>query len=270
MAKLWTWFLEKAGLGPSEDERLDQAADHMRREVDLRRELAAKSVALSRSKQRELAEEVAKYGNLERAAVELQRQGRADAVQYVAVEMSETKTRIEALTGELEQLNTGAQDAVDQYRVEKDEAERLLSQHGRLKAVAQMNRDLSDLQKEMRAVAGASSAKGAYRALANQIETKTQEYRAMAQLESGDASRKTVVAEALKGVEIQNILAGIRSKALEASAEAQPTELPAIGRALNALQQDPINRVLSLPAPQEASPEAPRPAEPEDEDSGAQ
>jgi len=251
MAGFWNWLLGKAGLGPSEEERLDKAAAQMEKEVSLHKELAAKTLALSRTKQRELAEEVAKYRNLESAAVRLEKQGNSQAVEIIAIQMAEGKAKIEAMTTELEQLNASSQDAVDKYRVEKDEAQKLLSQHGRLKAVAQMNRDLGNLQREMRAIAGASTAKGAYQVIAREIDTRTQEFRALAQLESGDASQKAMVNNALKEVEVQGILEDIRQKALEGVIDAESTSTLILDRAIDALKQDPLQPMLSLPTTSE-------------------
>lgn len=243
MPGIWQRILDLFSGGPEVGDQLDQVAGQMVREVGLHKDIAAQSVAMSRTKQRELAQAVADHQTLEQAAVQLQQQGKTDLVQVLAVRLSESKKTIEILTGELEQLNTGASESVEKFRQERDEAKKLLSQHGRLKAVAQMNTDLDRLRQEMRAIAGASTAKGAYQALASQIEVKTQQFRAMAELESGDAVEKARVNQALKEIEVQGILSDIQAKAL--SVGTSPiVALPTIDRAIAALANDPIRGML--------------------------
>jgi phage shock protein A len=246
MPRIWERILSGVGLGATPEERLDQAAEQMQKDVQIRRELAARTVALARSKQRELGEAVSRYRQLEAAAVELQRQGRGDVVSYVAVEMASLKSQIETLTTETEQLNSSASETVEHFRQEKDEAEKLLNRHGQLRAVAQMNRQLEALQRDMKALAGASTARGAFRAVAGEIEVKALEFRATAELESGGATRKAEVARALTAVETQKILQGIQIKALAPSSDVIEAEI--IDRATAALASDPIHGILALPA----------------------
>lgn len=240
---IWQRILEFIGAGPEVGDKLDQVAGQMVREVGLHKDVAAQSVALARTKQRELAQAVSEHQTLEQAAVQLQQQGKNDLVQVLAVRLSESKKNIDTLTGELEQLNAGASESVEKFRQERDEAKKLLSQHGRLKAVAQMNTDLDKLRQEMRAIAGASTTKGAYQALASQIEVKTQQFRAMAELESGDAMEKARVNRALQEVEVQGILADIQAKALSVGT-GPVVALPTIDRAIAALANNPIRGIL--------------------------
>lgn len=255
MAGFWNWWLERLGLGATQEEQLDHAAEQMARDVELKKELAAKTVALARAKHRELAEAVARHDALEQAAVRLQQANRTDAVQEVAVELAESQAHVEVLTGELQDLNSAAGEAVNGFRQERDESSQLLRQHGRLKAVADMNRQLEALRTEMKAIAGTSTARGAYKALANEIEVKAQEHRAIAQLESGDASRKAHVTEALKAVEVQQIIEAIEAKASKALPGATIT-VKLLDNARAALDYDPVRGALPLPnAGEEDTPE---------------
>jgi hypothetical protein len=222
----------------------------MGRDVELKKELAAKSVALARAKHRELSEAVARHAALEQAAVRLQQANRADAVQQVAVELVESQSHVEDLTQELQDLNAGANESVESFRQEQGEASKLLRQHGRLKAVAQMNRQLEALRAEMKALAGVSTARGAYQAIANEIEVKAQEHRAIAQLESGDAARKAQVTQALREVKVQEIIQEIEARAREALPGAT-VSVRIIDQARAALDFDPIKGALPPPAPEE-------------------
>jgi phage shock protein A len=258
MAKFWQVVLDSLGMGSSHEEKLDQAAQKMGQEVGLHRDLAAKSVALARSSQRELAEAVLRYRNLEEAAIQLQRQGRAEAVGYLAVELAETKAKVETLTAQTEQSTSSASEAVERFRQERDETVVLLRKHGQLKAVAEMNSQLDKLRAEMKAISGATTARGAYEAIANQIEIKAQEHRALAELESGDTTRKAEVAQALRGIETQQILEGIKARAaLEGSEPIVKIEV--LDRAETALNRDPIKGFLALPSAPSEAPEAETP-----------
>jgi hypothetical protein len=250
MAGFWNWWLERLGLGATQEEQLDHAAEQMARDVELKKELAAKTVALARAKHRELAETVARHDALEQAAVRLQQSNRTEAVQQIAVELAESQAHVEALTGELQDMNTAAGESVDGFRQERDESAQLLRQHGRLKAVSDMNRQLEALRAEMKAIAGASTARGAYKAIANEIEVKAQEHRAIAQLESGDASRKAHVTEALKEVEVQQIIQAIEAKAQQAL-PGSAISVQLIGQARAALDYDPVRGALPQPAAEE-------------------
>jgi hypothetical protein len=157
---------------------------------------------------------------------------------------------VEALTGELQDLNSAAGESVDAFRQERDESAQLLRQHGRLKAVSEMNRQLEALRAEMKAIAGASTARGAYKAIANEIEVKAQEHRAIAQLESGDASRKAHVTEALKAVEVQQIIEAIEAKARQAL-PGPAISVKLIDNARAALDYDPVKGALPQPSASE-------------------
>jgi len=250
MTGFWNWWLERLGLGATQEEQLDRAAEQMARDVELKKELAAKTVALARAKHRELGEAVARHDALEQAAVRLQQANRPDAVQQIAVELAESQSRVEALTQELQDLNAAANEGVENFRQERDDAAALLRQHGRLKAVAQMNRQLEALRAEMKALAGASTARGAYQAIANEIEVKAQEHRAIAQLESGDAARKAQVTQALTEVRVQEIIHAIEAKAREALPGAT-ISVRLLDKARAALDFDPIKGALPPPAAEE-------------------
>ena len=249
MARFWQWMLEKITGGASPEEKLDRAAEQMQKEVQLHRDLAARTVALARSKQRELREVVGRYRQLEAAAIALQQEGKGEAVGFLAVEMANLKGQMEAMTQDAEQLNVSSGEAVTQYRQEKEEAARLLQQHGQAKAVAQMNREFKNLQQEMRALTGAATAKGAYRAVLQEIGTRAHEFRAYAELESGDSGRRAEVARALEGIEVKGVLQDIRTKALGAGEPV--TDVQIIYRAQAALESDPIRGALPASTEQE-------------------
>jgi hypothetical protein len=250
MAGFWNWWLDRLGLGATQEEQLDHAAAQMSRDVELKKELAAKTVALARAKHRELAEAVARHDALEQAAVRLQQANRPDVVQQIAVELAESQASVETLTQELQDLNASASEAVEGFRQERDDSAQLLRQHGRLKAVADMNRQLETLRAEMKALAGASTARGAYKAIASEIEVKAQEHRAIAQLESGDATRKAQVTQALTKVRVQEIIQAIEAKAREALPGAT-ISVSLLDQARAALDFDPVKGALPAPAAEE-------------------
>lgn len=243
----WNNLLEWAsGFGPSPADKLDMAANKMQEEIGLRRNLAARSVALARAKQRELAQAVADYENLENAGVELQRNGNTNAVQYIAMQLASQKQVVDTLTAELQDLNVSAQESVASFQVEQADAQKLLSKHGQIKAAAQMGAELESMKKQMKAISGASTAKGAYQAMATQIMTKTLEFQAEAELEAGGATQKAAVRQALQQVEAQQALKSIMDKAAAQGAGAGTVTISVVDKAKQALTVDPIRGVLPM------------------------
>lgn len=245
--KWWEGFLENLGLGTDAGDKLDQAADKMRQEVELYKEVAAKSVALYRTRRRDLANSVEKHQKMEQAAITLQREGKVDAVNYLAVQLADSSAQIDSLTEEVNGLCATAQEQVGQFQIKQADASELLRNHGQLKTVQAMNSQLADLQKQMKSLTGSVTAQDGYKEIASQIVSKQNEFRAIAELESGDATQRVAVMSALKGVEASKMLAEIQAMAAlpETSATIKLTPLDS---AYSALERDPIRDLKSLPA----------------------
>ncbi len=243
--KWWQSFLENLGIGPEVGDKLDQAAEKMRQEVGLYKDVAAKSVALYRTRRLELAKAVANHAKMEQAAISLQKEGRTDAVNYLAVQLADSKAQIEALTEEVNGLCGSAQEQVGQFQLKQADATELLRSHGQLKAVQAMNQQLEDLQKQMKGLAGSLTATEGYKAIASQIQSRQNEFRAIAELESGDSIQRVAVMNALKSVEASHMLAEIQAKA--ALPGTKTLELMPLDSAYAALGRDPIRDLKELP-----------------------
>jgi len=246
MPGFWDWFMRRIGAGPTQEEELDQAAVKMHEDLQVRLRLATTSVANARTVQRELAAAVTRYNELQLAGIALQNSGNTDAVGEIAMEMADLKPQIEALTNQVEDLSQEARSEYQQYRGYEMEVTKALREHPRLKATAQMNRERERLQKEAQALApGALTAMDAYRAVASGIGTKSEEFRALAEIRSGDVGRKAKIAQALADIKVQGILEEIRTLALGAGEPIIDAEV--INRATAALTSDPIRGALPAP-----------------------
>lgn len=251
MPGLRDWFFNLLGLGPSPGEKLDFAAQQMLVHLRDKQKLAGRIVAQGRTAQRILNEKVARYRELQSAAVQLQREGKTQATVLIAGQMASLSSQIQTMTADVEKLNTEATDAVTGFLGEKDEVNSLMEQHGMLKARAEMNTEMERLQKDLRALGtGALTARGAYQAIAREIGTKSEEFRALAELEGGDATHQAEINRALQDVRVAGVLKQIETLALSAGDDVIDAEI--IDRATAALSADPIRG--ALPAPRELPP----------------
>jgi phage shock protein A len=237
--KWWYEVLENLGLGHDQGGKLDQAANKMQQEVGLYKTIAAKALALFRTRRRELEKLVEDHQKMEQAAIALLREERSDAVNYLVIQLADSSAQIDTLTEEVRDLCSTARDHIQQFRVKEAEAEELLKQHGQLKMAQSMNREFEELQRLKKDLGGEPSAVGEFKKLAGQIRMRQNEFRAIAELESGDAGQRLAVNAALNALEARNILSQLRVKAALPDPSVT-TRLDQLDQAYDVLAKDPM------------------------------